>query len=691
MCAAASFAPIPAAAAATVPAGASAQAPTVLLAFAPAGGSALSRQLAESGFSLAILSGAEGSYSPAQLALDVSQGARISSAAYATPRPPRLSLAPARSGASIAGFGAARARAERAPQLLRPGLLAAQIPGGGAYAGPAGASGPHAAVAADLDGRVAAVSLGPPATLPARARRLLGAKRFVVCELPPGAAGSLDLLALARQRRPRELLIVVQDQPSAAGDELLWVGVAGLSGARGAADLSSQTTQQRGLVSSIDLAPTILAHLGVRRLAPDMRGAAIKPDGALELGDLRSLMARLRVIGPRRLRALGVLLCAWALLLLASLARGARATERRALALRLGALALLWAPAATLLTAALEPGAVAEYAIIAAASFLLAALTCAALPWPRAPLAPALVTLGALSADALGRWQLLMRSLLGPNPILGARFYGFGNELKSALAVMVLAAVAAATYPPRAPGRVRRRSRPAVLFAACCALLAALEGWARIGAAVGGLVLVCAAGAVASAVLLPGPITRRRALVALLSPVAGLVVLAALDLATAHGTGHYTGSILHARSAGDLRDVLVRRYSAAWRELRNHAMPAATAVALLGAAAALRWRERLLLPVGAHRVWSAALAGAVTAGVIGSLVEDSGPVLLVVAMFTLGCVLAYLWGRPPAGDVRRSRARRRGDAAMQPSSTPPAGARGGTAGAQAQARLSETA
>ena len=39
-----------------------------------------------------------------------------------------------------------------------------------------------------------------------------------------------------------------------------------------------------------------------------------------------------------------------------------------------------------------------------------------------------------------------MRSLLGPDPILGARFYGIGNELKSGLAVLVLAAVAAALY-----------------------------------------------------------------------------------------------------------------------------------------------------------------------------------------------------------------------------------------------------
>ena len=80
--------------------------------------------------------------------------------------------------------------------------------------------------------------------------------------------------------------------------------------------------------------------------------------------------------------------------------------------------------------------------------------------------------------------------------------------------------------------------------------------------------------------LLPGAVTRKRALIVLISPMAGLVALAALDLATAHGSGHFTGSVLHARSAGDLRDVIVRRYTAAYDELKNHAMPAATALAL---------------------------------------------------------------------------------------------------------------
>jgi hypothetical protein len=62
-------------------------------------------------------------------------------------------------------------------------------------------------------------------------------------------------------------------------------------------------------------------------------------------------------------------------------------------------------------------------------------------------------------------------------------------------------------------------------------------------------------------------------------------------------------------------------------------------------------RRRLLAPVGDDPAWLAALAGGLTAGVVGALSEDSGPVLFVVAVFALGCVSTYLWGRPaPAAE-----------------------------------------
>ena len=637
----------------------------MLLAFLPSSGARAAARLSRTassddaveielasvgGLSIGIMSATQGTYTTGQFVLDTTQGAGIASSAYPRSRPPAMSLQASGAGAVVRGWPAARRRAEDAPQLLRPGLLAAQIPGGGAYAGIAGEDNLDGAVAADRHGSIAAVSLGAAPTLLARIAPLRESRRFVVCDLPGGAEGYADLRSLSRRRTSGELLIVVQRADGGPGHELLWAAAAGLAGG-GAGELSSATTNERGLIAAIDLAPTILGHLGLTPIPPDMRGDPIHTDGALHPAGLRSLMARLRVIGGRRLRALACLLCAWALLLLLAAAwPSGRRGPRRAWAMRIGALGVLWAPVAVLIPAALEPSATVEYATIALACLALGAVTDALLPWPRAPLAPALVTVIALVADALLHTQLLMRSLLGPNPILGARFYGIGNELKSGLAVLVFAAVAAALYPvaaSRAEGPPRGGARAAAAMAGAGVLLALIEGSARIGAGVGGVILVSAGTAIATVMLLGGRVTRRRVLIVLLSPLVGLVTLAALDLATAHGSGHYTGSILHARSAGDLRDVLVRRYSAAWRELKDHAMPAATAFALVCAGFALRRRDRLLAPVGSDPAWLAALAGGLAAGVVGALVEDSGPLLLVVAVFALGCVLTYLWGGPP--------------------------------------------
>lgn len=603
-----------------------------------------------SGLSLGIMSASQGVYTTGQLVLDITQGARIASSAYARSRPPALSLKASGAGAVVRGWPAARRRAEDAPQLLRPGLLAAQIPGGGAYAGIAPAGDLDGAVAADREGLIAAVSLGSAATLLPRVAALRQSKRFVVCDLPRGAEGYADLRALEERRSAGELLIVLQRADDAAGDELLWAAAAGLAGG-GGRELSSATTNERGLVASIDLAPTILGHLGLTPLPADMRGDPIHTDGRLHPAALRSLMARLRVIGGRRLRALACLLCAWALLLLVAGAwPGRRKDRRRAWVMRTGALGVLWAPVAALIPGALQPSATVEYATITLACLALGALTDALLSWPRAPLAPAIVTIVALVADALLHTQLLMRSLLGPDPILGARFYGIGNELKSGLAVLVFAGVAAALHPLAASSREGQRrggARAAATMAGAGVLLALVEGSARIGAGVGGVILVSTGTAIATLMLLGGPVTRRRALIVLTSPLVALIALAALDLATAHGSGHYTGSILHARSAGDLRDVLVRRYGAAWRELEDHAMPVATAFAVLYAAIGLRLRGRLLAPVASDPVWLAALVGGLTAGVVGAFTEDSGPVLLVVAVFALGCLITYISGQPP--------------------------------------------
>jgi len=72
---------------------------------------------------------------------------------------------------------------------------------------------------------------------------------------------------------------------------------------------------------------------------------------------------------------------------------------------------------------------------------------------------------------------------------------------------------------------------------------------------------------------------------------------------------------------------------------------------------AWRRRDRLLAPVAVDPAWLAAFAGGLAAGLLGALSEDSGPVLLVVAVFTLGCVAAYLWGRPHTRPRNRDKRR----------------------------------
>ncbi len=466
------------------------------------------------------------------------------------------------------------------------------------------------------------------------------------------------LRALAATRPTGELLLVLQSAHDGGARELLWSATAGLG--PGGQTLTSQTTEQEGLIAAIDVAPTLLDHL--RLPVPNsMRGRQIHPDGTLDGAWLRSLKARLEVVYPRRLPALGCLLGACALLILLARLERSRPPHTREWgrrAIRVASLALLYSPVAMLLPAALEPGAAGEYALIAGVSIALAALTDLLAPWPRAPIVPALAAVIAFSVDALAGSQLLIRSLLGPNPAYGSRFYGIGNELKSALAVLAFAAVAAALY------RSSRSHRAAAAMATAGALLAAIEGWARIGAGVGGVILVCAGAAVATALLLSGPnhpVRPARVLAAVVAaPLLGLALLAALDLATAHGAGHYTGSVLDASSAGEVWELIQRRYESAWEELGNGLMPLATAFALLLAAAGLRYRERLLAPVAGDPAWAAALAGGLTAGVVGALSEDSGPLLLVSAVSALGCVAAYLQAAPERRRAKGGRVTTRG-------------------------------
>jgi hypothetical protein len=620
-----------------------AQQPRAVLAFLPSGGDdnpkpVLDRLDARPQLALGLVSATQGRYSPEQAALDMSAGSRTSAAVYDPRDPPPLELVAGGDGSGfIFGWSKVLERAGTARAEIAPGLLASQVPGGAAYAGVAGRAHLEAVVAADRAGNVARVSIGHAADLAARVRRLLHRHRFVVAGLPTAAKGDAVLDALLRDRRPQDLLFVMQTPLPARVPQLLPAGAAGLPGPLGS--LTSPTTRLPGIVAGIDIPVTVLHELGLP--VPDgVKGQAIRAEGVRDAAALQTLEARLRVVSGRRTPTIAALLFAWLALTLAL----GLAADRRGVraALRIGGLAMLWVLPVLLLTGWLAPGRMVEIAIVVAGAFGLAALTDRLVRWPRGPLVPATVAVVSYSVDLAAGSPLIIRSLLGVNPRSGSRFYGLGNELEATLAVLLLLGVGALLW-----GRGRSRGTAAV-FAVAGLVLGVFTGAGQLGADVGGVITVGAGVAAATLLMLPGRLSRRRLAAAALVPVAALAALAALELATG-GNGHFTRTILHADSAGALWDVVVRRYTLAFNVFALGAMPLITVVAALAVAYALRYRDRIYAPLAGSPAWRAALFGGLTASIVGALSNDSGPLLFVFGVFVLTCATAYVRGAPTLG------------------------------------------
>jgi hypothetical protein len=489
--------------------------------------------------------------------------------------------------------------------------------------------------AADRTGRIAEVSIGAAREVAGRAQRLLERRSLVVAGLPEGVAGAAALDRLIAMRRPGELLLVTQTPPVVTGAQLLPIATLGLGGTPGGR-LTSETTHVDGVVAGIDIAPTVLGHL--RLPVPDViKGQPMTSEPGRDAAALERLADRLRVVVPRRLPALWTLLTVWLVVLLSA----TLVADRRGLrwSMRVGALSVLWVPSVVLLTAALRPSRLAELLLVAGLALTFGALTDRLARWPRGPAVPALAGLAAYALDLAFGSPLIIRSLLGPNPLFGSRFYGIGNELEGTLAALLVIAIGTLLC-----GRGRSRTAVAA-FAGGGVALALVVGAGRLGADVGGVITIGAGAGAAAVLMLPGGLTRRSAAIAVAAPVAGLGLLAAVDLTTG-GDSHFTRTVLRADGSGALWDIVARRYELAGRQAIRGLMPAITLIALLAIAVAVRQRSRVLANVDGDPAWRAALVGLIAAGVAGSLFNDSGPVLLLFETFIAAAMVLYLRGDP---------------------------------------------
>lgn len=450
-------------------------------------------------------------------------------------------------------------------------------------------------------------------------------RRASLGELPPAAS--------------YDLLIVIARPTGESGDPVA-IGVAG-RGFDG--DLTSDSTRTNGYVLSTDVAPTILKRLGVG-VPSQMSGQPIRSEGKADPAAIEALAARMDVISSRRGAVIGLPIAVWLLLsaLVALFSRGRLAR----VAIRLLGLSLVYLPLVLLLGAALEPAKGAEALLVACGAPALAAATLALLRDFRALAVASAITVGAYAVDVIAGSPLTSLSLLGPNPGLGVRFYGIGNELEALLAVLVVAGTGAGLV-----GFARDSSQRAAAIAFIGIGLAATLVFAagRFGAD-GGAAIVFPVGAVVAAVVVAGRGRRLGLLAIVAAPFAVLALLALIDLLSG-ANAHLTRSVLDAGGLGSLADVAQRRL-----QLSAHSFSRPVLLAFLPlviALAVFAWlqRDRLRAWLEGVAAMRAGLLGALAATAVGTLANDSGALLLEIGTAYLLVFVGFSWAeRPQNGD-----------------------------------------
>ena len=230
------------------------------------------------------------------------------------------------------------------------------------------------------------------------------------------------------------LLIVTPSPPHSAfaGGQRLTPVVYYHSSADSGGFLVSPTTRQPGIITNLDIAPSILHYLGLN--APTFFFGApwqVVPS-ANHLEKLFSLAGRIARVYSQRPTVIKGYILAQIILLLGGLA-GLIYRFKPTRILRPGLYALLFFPLALLLVPAL-PFYPAEslYVNVLALLGLTALLTLVALMFFRNLLPlfafTGLLVFGFLTVDLCSGAYLNSQSFLGYDPVGGARFYGLGNE-----------------------------------------------------------------------------------------------------------------------------------------------------------------------------------------------------------------------------------------------------------------------
>ena len=565
-----------------------------------------------------------GDVSAQQTWLDLSQGARAFDTAYDIPLD---RVYP--SGETAHGWEKVVKRAKSADSTVIPGLMATVLAGNDLNAVATESAGAAALAVARQSGAIARAPLscgGPPSKIdPAEP----GADAAI-----PGCPDPVTVLSMplssafdaAENRRPGDLQIFIEQPPADSGDQLT-IAMAG-PGFKGM--LESPSTRTDGYVLSTDIAPTILDHFDIKT-PKAMTGLPVTSGGDLDLDRLADLESRYEQVGKRRGAALAIpLLLRIALAALVSF--GSRGLYARP-AVRLLCLSTILLPAVLLLTAALEPSLAVERAIATLLPVLIAALLMRIAPgWLSLAIACGLTVIP-YGIDMLAGSALTPRAVIGPNPGLGARFYGIGNELESTLMILTSIGTGAALTWNVTPAR-----RSAITFLLVGLVATVVFAAGRFGADVGAAIVFPVAAVVAAALAIGRP---RLAWAGLAAAVAALALVALADIVSGSET-HFVRSIVGG-SGGSFFEVIGHRLDATLESFTRVSRIPVTLVAVAMIVLAIRKRDLIRLWLADMPMLQAGIVAAAAGSVVGALTNDSGALFIQVGVLYLALVLGFAW------------------------------------------------
>lgn len=483
-----------------------------------------------------------------------------------------------------------------------------------------------------------------------------------------------------------QLVLVSPSPPTAAARAGRWltpivwtvVGTSPPTDSTGGAGLvTSRTTRRLGIVANTDLAPSFLAVLdggsGLARadrtlLSGDLPPTVPSPGDAWEATTLLYRRA-VAVHGLRPVVIQTFILSAIILFLtgavLALARKGRRRSDWSRGSTRIWAACMLLLSSAPLamLLAPLFPGA---YVSAVSAGAVLVALTAASaaiahtlsgLVFSRETgdgtgsvgpfvIASSLTAL-AIVADAWFGSRLMKSSFLGFDPIVGARYYGIGNEYMGVLIGTALVGAAGwldlwARGSRGDPAEGKGRFFVLLAFAIVCGTLAAPDGGANVG---GTLAAVTACG-VTAALLFHRRLSIKTVVWAGAGAVLLLLAAAAFDAARGEETASHLGRTIHLifrEGPGALAAIAARKAAmnvkllrwTIWAQVFLVCLGLSAATLLRPSATAARLESRF--PRLLHGI-----RGTVVGALVALVANDSGIVAAATAMIPVTATFMHL-------------------------------------------------